>query len=54
MVKKVSRILPTFNRANILANAIKTVLNQSFQDFELLIIDDGSIDDTELFKSFDL
>jgi glycosyltransferase involved in cell wall biosynthesis len=42
-----SIIIPSFNRANIIENAIKVVLGQSFQDFELLIVDDGSTDHTQ-------
>ena len=43
---QVSVIIPTFNRGWILREAIDSVLNQSVQDFELLVIDDGSTDDT--------
>jgi len=50
----VSIILPTFNRANLLPRAINSVLNQSYQDWELLIWNDGSSDDTEkVVKSYD-
>lgn len=43
----VSIIIPTYNRANLLPKAIKSVLNQAFKDFELIIIDDGSTDNTK-------
>ena len=42
-----SIIIPTFNRADILPATIKSVLIQSLQDFEILIIDNGSTDNTE-------
>ena len=41
-----SIILPTFNRAHLIGHAIRSVLDQTFQDWELVIIDDGSQDDT--------
>ena len=41
-----SIILPTYERAQLVARAITSVLQQSFQDWELLIIDDGSHDGT--------
>ncbi|UCE17691.1 MAG: glycosyltransferase [Gemmatimonadota bacterium] len=43
---KVSVIIPTYNRAAFLPEAIDSVLHQSYQDFELILIDDGSDDDT--------
>jgi glycosyltransferase involved in cell wall biosynthesis len=42
-----SIIIPTFNRAHILSKAVGAVLTQSFHDWELIIADDGSTDDTE-------
>lgn len=43
-----SIILPTFNRAYCLATAIQSVLDQSFESWELIIVDDGSTDDTQI------
>ena len=43
----ISVITPTYNRATFLAEAIDSVLAQSYRNFELLIVDDGSTDDTQ-------
>lgn len=42
----VSVVMPTFNRASYLQRSINSVLKQSFTDWELLIVDDGSSDGT--------
>ena len=47
MKPQVSVILPTYNRANMLTQALESVLEQSFKDYELIIIDDGSTDHTD-------
>ena len=50
----VSIILPTYNRLDYLHRSIGSVLNQTFQDWELIIWDDGSRDGTgEFCQSFD-
>ena len=49
----VSVIMSTYNRGLMLAEAIDSVLNQSFDDFEFIIIDDASTDNTEeIIKSY--
>jgi glycosyltransferase involved in cell wall biosynthesis len=45
--KPVSIILPTYNRAQKVGKSIESVLRQTYTDFELLVIDDGSTDNTE-------
>jgi len=49
----ISIVMPTYNRAYIIDSSIKSVLAQTYSDFELIIVDDGSTDDTEkVIKSF--
>jgi len=43
----VSVILPTYNRANLLKQSIQSILSQTYKDFELIIVDDGSTDNTK-------
>ena len=45
-MSKISIILPTYNRANTLLRAVKSVQQQTFTDWELFILDDGSTDNT--------
>lgn len=42
-----SVIIPTYNRANLLSEAIQSVLNQTFSDYELIVVDDHSTDNTK-------
>lgn len=44
---KFSIIMCTWNRASILPKTITSILNQTYEDFELLIMDDGSTDNTK-------
>lgn len=43
----VSIIIPTFNRAEKVVRAISSVVEQTFADFEIIVVDDGSEDNTE-------
>jgi glycosyltransferase involved in cell wall biosynthesis len=46
--------ISTYNRANTLSRAIDSVLNQSFQNFIIVVIDDGSLDNTkELMRNYE-
>lgn len=44
---RVSIILPTYNRGHCIQRAVESVLRQSIHDYELIIVDDASTDDTE-------
>lgn len=43
---KISVIMPTYNQAQFLGEAVKDILAQSFKDFELIVVNDGSTDNT--------
>ncbi len=43
----VSIIVPTFNRGHLIETTLQSILQQTFSDFELILLDDGSTDDTE-------
>ena len=53
-----SIVIPTFNRAHLLSRAIESILAQDFSDWELIVLDDGSSDNTgdivRLFADVDL
>lgn len=49
----VSIIIPTYNRAQLLFKAVQSILNQTYQSFEILVIDDNSSDNTsEIINNF--
>ncbi len=43
----VSVIVPTYNRADLISETIESILNQTYKNIELIIVDDGSTDNTE-------
>src|SRR4030043_1485616 len=50
----VSVIIPAYNHEKFVGEAVESVLNQSFKNIELIVIDDGSIDRTgEVVQSYD-
>lgn len=45
--KKVSVIIPTYNRAKFISNAVRSIINQKYDNIEIIIVDDGSNDNTQ-------
>ena len=51
---KISVILPNFNHSRFLRDRIESVLNQTFQDFELIMLDDASVDHSaDIIRSYE-
>ena len=48
----VSVIVPTFNRPEMLAEALKSIISQTFQDFEIIIVNDAGVDVAPLVMHF--
>lgn len=43
---KLSIIVPMYNAENTVSECIESILNQEFREYELILVDDGSIDNT--------
>ncbi len=48
MTPNISIIMPTYNRGFTIATTVQSVLNQTYKDWELIVVDDGSSDDTRV------
>lgn len=51
MSNLISIIIPTYNRANLIIQTLESIRNQTYQNFECIIVDDGSDDDSEKLVS---
>lgn len=53
-MKKISIIVPVYNAEKTIRKCIESILNQSYNNFELIVINDGSVDDSEkIIKSYE-
>ena len=48
---KVTILLPAYNAALYLRDSLDSIMRQAFKDFDVLLIDDGSMDDTSKYWS---
>ncbi len=46
MRKLISVLIPAYNASSTIERCLQSIVNQSFQDFEIVVSDDGSKDDT--------
>ena len=52
-MKKVSILMPMYNSEKYIKESINSILNQEYKNFELIIVDDGSIDSSiEIVKEY--
>jgi glycosyltransferase involved in cell wall biosynthesis len=54
MLPLLSLIIPTYNRSQFLAAALESVLNQDFEDYQVIVVDDGSTDETSMLLSHEM
>jgi glycosyltransferase involved in cell wall biosynthesis len=53
LIVKISVIIPTYNYGEFICDSIESVINQTYKDFEIIVVDDGSTDNTpEVVKKY--